>query len=272
MLKLTCRTVSKIPLEVEGILPELVEGLSIADVARLPVQHGNRTEMLGEHFDVESDRHRLADIRFSGDTLNVKRIGERMSRGTIYVENNVGLHCGAYMTGGSVIVDSSAGDWLGAEMKGGKIEVRGDAGHQVGAAYRGSRKGMSGGTIIIHGNAGDELGLLMRRGLIMVGGSTGAFCGASMIAGTIAVSNGVGHQIGAGMKRGTIVVRGPEPEWHAGTAFACIYQPAYFQMFERSIREVGLTDWFSNSPEAIRCHRADLITGGRGEIWHLPAN
>lgn len=267
MLKLTCHTVSKIPLEVEGILPELVEGLSISDVARLPVQHGNRTEMLGEHFDVESDRHRLADIRFAGDTSNVKRIGERMSRGTIYVENNVGLHCGAYMTGGSIIVDSSAGDWLGAEMKGGTIEVRGSAGHQAGAAYRGSRKGMSGGTINILGNAGDELGLLMRRGLIVVGGTAGSYCGASMIAGTIAVSNGVGSRVGAGMKRGTIIVRGPEPEWHAGTAYACTYQPAYARLLERSIRK-----WFPISSEAIHCHRADLITGGRGEIWHLPVN
>ncbi len=187
MLKLTCRTASKIPLEVEGIQPELVEGLSIASIAKLPVQHGNRTEPLGEHFVVEEDRHRIADIRFAGDTSHVKRIGERMARGTIFVENSVGMHCGAYMTGGSIIVDMNAGDWLGAEMKGGTIEVRGNVGNHAGAAYRGSRKGMSGGTILIHGNTGDELGLLMRRGLIAVGGSGGAYCGASMIAGTIAL-------------------------------------------------------------------------------------
>jgi formylmethanofuran dehydrogenase subunit C len=269
MLTLSLKQSSRIPLEVETLLPEWLVDKSIAEIERLPVAHGNRSEPLAQWFNVSGNASDSA-IAFQGDCGNVKRIGEGMKSGQIFVEGNAGLHAGAMMSGGQLHIHGHAGDWLGAEMTGGKIEVRGSADHQVGAAYRGSRKGMTGGRIIIHGNAGDELGLLMRRGLILVGGMASNYCGASMIAGTIVVSGGVGHRMGAGMKRGTIIVRGVEPEWHPGTAFACTYQPAYFQLFERSIREAGLAEWFPNPPETIRCHRADLITGGRGEIWHLP--
>jgi formylmethanofuran dehydrogenase subunit C len=268
MLTLSLKQTSSIPLEVETLLPEWLFSKTIAEIERLPIAHGNRSETLAEWFDVTGDASESV-IAFQGDCGNVKRIGERMTTGQIIVEGNAGLHAGAMMKGGGLEIRGHAGDWLGAEMTGGTIRVRGDAKNQAGAAYRGSRIGMSGGTIIIHGNAGDELGLLMRRGFIAVGGTAGAYCGASMIAGTIVVSNGVGQRIGAGMKRGTIIVRGPEPEWHSGTAFACTFQPAYASLLVPAIRRMGMPEI---DPLTIRCHRADLITGGRGEIWHLPAN
>ena len=205
MLKLTLRTPSTIPLELDGITPERVAGMSPLAVAKLPVQFGNRSESLGEFFDVQPDRDPLADLHFAGDTRHVKHIGAGMARGSIFVEGKVGMHAGAGMRGGSLVLDYSAAGWLGAEMKGGYIEVRGHAGDQAGAAYRGSRRGMTGGTIIIRGTAGDELGLLMRRGLIVAEHACGEFAGASMIAGTLVLLGEVGERCGAGMKRGTIL-------------------------------------------------------------------
>lgn len=264
MLKLTLRAPSDIPLELDGITPERVASLSPLEVAKLPVQHGNRSEPLGEFFDVQPDPHRLADLHFAGDTRNVKHIGAGMARGSIFVEGNAGMHAGAGMTGGSLILDSGCAGWLGAEMKGGHIEVRGSAGDQAGAAYRGSRRGMTGGTIVIRGTAGDELGLLMRRGLIVVERECGDFAGASMIAGTIVLLGEVGARCGAGMKRGTILTA-REPHLPPSFRYACDYRPAFVPILLSKLRKLHLTlpPAFG---ENLRCFRGDLLTGGRGEV------
>lgn len=264
MLKLTLRAPSTIPLELDGITPERVAGLSPLEVAKLPVQHGNHSEPLGEFFDVQPARHRLADLHFAGDTRHVKHIGAGMTTGSVFAEGPVGLHAGAGMRGGSLVLDSDAAGWLGAEMKGGIIEVRGHAGDQAGAAYRGSRRGMTGGTIVIRGSAGDELGLLMRRGLIAVEGCCGEFAGASMIAGTLVLLGEVGERCGAGMKRGTILTT-REPLLPPSFRYSCDYRPAFVPMLLAELRRLQLT-----IPPAMsvnfRCFRGDLLTGGRGEV------
>ena len=264
MLKLTHRAPSNIPLELVGITPERVAGLSPLEVARLPVLHGNRSEPLGEFFEVKLDRDRLADLHFAGDTRHVKHIGADMTIGSVFAEGPVGLHAGAGMRGGSLILDSDAAGWLGAEMKGGYIEVRGDAGDQAGAAYRGSRRGMTGGTIVIRGSTGDELGLLMRRGLIAVEGNCGEFAGASMIAGTLVLLGEVGERCGAGMKRGTILTA-REPLLPPSFHYSCDYRPAFVPMLlaELSKLHIDLTPAFGAS---VKCFRGDLLTGGNGEI------
>src|SRR6266545_911728 len=121
MLKLTLRAPSDIPLELDGVTPERVTGLSPLEVAKLPVQHGNRSESLGEFFDVQPTTHRLADLHFAGNTRSVKHIGAGMTRGSVFVEGDAGMHAGARMTGGSLVLDSGCAGWLGAEMKGGYI-------------------------------------------------------------------------------------------------------------------------------------------------------
>ncbi len=268
MLKLTLRAPSTIPLELDGITPERVAGLSPLEVALLPVQHGNRAEPLGEFFDVQPDPHRLADLHFAGDTRHVKHIGAGMTNGSVFAEGPVGLHAGAGMRGGSLILDSGAAGWLGAEMKGGYIEVRGDAGDQAGAAYRGSRRGMTGGTIVIRGTAGDELGLLMRRGLIAVDGACGEFAGASMIAGTLVFLGEVGERCGAGMKRGTILTA-REPLLPPSFRYSCEYRPAFVPMYLTKLRSMGVNLPVTFGVGTVRCFRGDLLTGGRGEVLVL---
>lgn len=264
MFKLTIRAPSSIPLELEGILPERVSGLSPLEVAKLPVQHGNRSVPLGDFFDVTPDTGRIADLHFAGDTRNVRHIGAGMACGTIFAEGPVGMHAGAQMSGGSLVLDAGAADWLGAEMKGGEIEVRGRAGDQVGAAYRGSRRGMTGGLIVIRGTAGDELGLLLRRGQIVVEGACGEFAGASMIAGTLVLLGEVGERCGAGMKRGTILTA-REPRLPPSFRFACDYHPAFVPMLLAELRKlrVSLPEGFG---QGVRCFRGDLLNGGRGEV------
>ena len=266
MLKLTLRAPSSIPLELEGITPERVVNLSPLEVAKLPVQHGNRSEPLGEFFEVTHDpQGTWADLHIAGDTRNVKLIGARMSAGNVYVEGPVGMHAGAQMSGGSLILDAGAAGWLGAEMKGGFVEVRGHAGDQVGAAYRGSRRGMSGGTILVRGSAGDELGLLMRRGLIVVERDCGEFAGTSMIAGTIALLGAVGERCGAGMKRGTIFAA-REPRLPASFTFACEYRPSFLSLYLAHIAGLGVNVPAGFGVGTVRCFRGDILTGGKGEV------
>jgi formylmethanofuran dehydrogenase subunit C len=266
-LTLTRRESSPIPLEVFGLTPDRVSGLTSLEVAKLPVRFGNRSDVVGEFFVVtpRTTTSLPVEIQFAGDTRNVKGIGAGMKGGTIYVENNAGPHAGALMRGGKLIIDSGSGDWLGAEMSGGQIEVRRSAGSRVGAAYSGNRRGMCGGRIVVRGDAGEEVGLLMRRGSITVEGRVGEFCGASMIAGTIITGGGVGPRCGAGMKRGTIVTFGPEFARAPGFVYACDYRPAYAEVMRRE-----LTDSIDRPINSVRVYRGDLTVGGRGEIWHIP--
>src|SRR4051794_32509534 len=113
MFKLTLRAPSSIPLELDGILPERISELSPLEVAKLPVQFGNRSEALGAFFDVVPAPDRFADLHLAGDTRNVRHIGAGMARGSIFVEGPVGMHAGARMSGGSLTLDAGAAEWLG---------------------------------------------------------------------------------------------------------------------------------------------------------------
>lgn len=266
MLKLTLRVPSAIPLELDGITPDRISGLSAAEVAKIAIPHGNRPEPLGEFFDVVTDPCGFwADVHIAGATQNVKSVGAGMISGKMMVEGPVGMHAGARMRGGDLILDSGAGGWLGAEMTGGTIEVRGHAGDQVGAAYRGSRRGMAGGTIVVRGSAGDELGLLMRRGLIVVEGACGEFAAASMIAGTVVLLGAVGARCGAGMKRGT-VLSAQEPALPSSFRYSCRYTPPFVPLLLEELDRMELRVLPSVFGGGLSCFRGDLLMGGRGEI------
>jgi formylmethanofuran dehydrogenase subunit C len=263
MLTLTLRVPPTLPLELDGLTPDRLAGLSAADVAKRPLPCGNRTDLLGEFFAVAGDPSDGV-LSLVGDCSRIKGIGAAMTGGTVRVDGPVGAHAGAGMAGGSLQIRGTAGDWLGAEMKGGEIVVDGDAGHLAGAAYRGSRRGMTGGVIRIAGTAGDELGLLMRRGLIVVGGAAGAFAGASLIAGTIIAAGGVGPRAGAGMKRGTLLIAGALPELPPGFAYSCEYRPQYLGFLLTQVRHVPGLGGFD--VPAVKCYRGDMMHGGNGEV------
>lgn len=260
MLKIIVRHDSAIPLDFQGILPENLESLTKLEIGKRPVQYGNRTVELGEIAKLTGDPSD-GQLWFGGDTGRVKQLGARMTRGTIWIENDAGWHAGAQMEGGLLTIHGSAGDWLGAEMRGGKIEVYVDAGNNVGAGYRGSRRGMLGGSIRIRGNASDEVGSAMRRGMIGVDGRIGCWAAAGMIAGTIFAGKGFGTHPGAGLKRGTLISGVPLDTLPLGYRFACDFQPAFWPLLNRAEK------WLPIDRTRIRCYRGDILTGTRGELW-----
>lgn len=267
VLTIKYRATTTIPIEVEGVTPDVTKTLSLDAIRRLPIYEGNQQTELGAFFDVSgdpSDEH----IVWEGDLQGVHWIGAKMQSGTIDILGDAGRHVGSQMLGGSIHVAGSVGDWVGAEMRGGRIMVRGNAGHLVGAAYRGSPKGMTGGTLLVWGNAGNEIGHSLRRGLIAIGGDVGDLVGFNLLAGTILIFGGCGIRHGAGMKRGTIGLLGPSPPPLLPTfRKACCYRPLAARLFFRWLRQRE----FTVPDELFECdialYRGDMLEGGKGEIW-----
>lgn len=265
MLRLTYRGTTTIPIEAECLTPNNLAGKSAAEIARLPVQHGNAVVSLGEFFNIAGDSEE-GEIVLEGDCSRVKWIGAGMTSGRMTIHGNVGMHLGAEMIGGEIVVHGDAGDWAGAELRGGRIHVHGNAGHLVGGAYRGSPVGMRNGVILVDGNAGNEIGAAMRRGLIAIGGSTGDFAGVGMIAGSLFILGEPGVRSGAGMKRGTIAVLGGKTAVLPTFRVDCVYKPTFLAIYLRQLRAWGFA-----VPEAClsglwRRYSGDLVALGKGEI------
>jgi len=263
MTTLSLKLSPQAPLEAETITPEAFIAKSSDEIAALRVMHGNEKALLGDFFEIAADGSDA--IVLNGDLSQVKNIAAGMTRGTVIVNGNAGMHLGAGMRGGEIDVFGNVGDWAGAEMSGGKIHVRGNAGHGLGGAYRGSRRGMNRGLIIVGGNAGNEAGAVMRRGLIAIKGNSGDFAGAFMIAGSIIVFGKLGIRAGAGMLRGTIVAF-QKPELLPTYRFGCDYQPVFLKLMLRELKRYGMPVTDEHMSGVYRRYSGDLNRLGKGEI------
>lgn len=254
---------SNFPLEGEAITPDNFTGKSEAEIAALPVLHGNENCQIGDFFTVTGEGSE--EITLEGDLSNVKYLGAGMRQGKITIDGNVGMHLGTRMRGGAIVVKGNAGDWAGAEMTGGAIRISGNAGHGLGGAYRGSRHGMNRGFIWVGGNTGNETGALMRRGLIVVQGRTGDFTGAFMLAGTVVSFGGLGGRPGAGMKYGTLVTYQPA-ELLPTFRYDCVYQPGFLRLILNDLRRKGVTIADELITGNYRRYSGDFNSLGKGEI------
>jgi formylmethanofuran dehydrogenase subunit C len=251
------------PLEVEALSPDVLCGLTHAEILAQPVFLGNRQRRLGDFFEVEGEQS--PSLELHGDLAQVKWIGKGMSKGEIVIHGNAGMHLGSAMSGGTISVDGNAADWLGAEMSGGLIRVGGDAGGQVGAAYRGATIGMRGGEILIAGNAGIEVGMRMLRGLISVGGQIGDFAGMQMKGGTLVLFGRAGIRAGAWMARGTIVAF--EPLKLLPTfLYACTYEPTFLRVYAKHLQDRGVPAPERGWNRPYQRYVGDTCWLGKGEI------
>ena len=265
-LVLTLKHSPDVPLEVEGITPDLLQSKSLADIERVPIFQGNRQLPLGEWFSVAGNPTE-EELVWEGDLSRVHWIGAKMASGRMTIHSDCGRHVGSEMSGGEIHVLGSAGDFLGCEMHSGLIRVRGHAGDLVGGAYRGSARGMTGGTIIIGGNAGHEIGHTLRRGLIAVGGSAGELAGFNMLAGSIVLCGQAGIRPGAGMKRGTIAFLGDQPpRLLPSFRRACRCRPEALLLLCRHLRTLDFQIADEVMTSSYDLYSGDLLEGGRGEI------
>jgi formylmethanofuran dehydrogenase subunit C len=251
-LQLRLTQASTVPIEVEGITPDICRDKSLGEIQNPTAFLGNRELPFAELFDVTGDS---SDERMNwqGDLSGVHWIGAKMKSGRVVVEGNAGRHVGSEMSGGDLH---------------GLISVHGKAGHLVGAAYRGSARGMTGGTILVAGDVGNEIGHSMRRGMIAIGGSCSDLAGFNMLAGTILVFGGCGIRHGAGMRRGTIGLLGEErpellPTFRGGSR--C--RPLTVRLLWRQLARLNFTVPDRLHSCDFELYHGDFIEGGRGEIF-----
>jgi formylmethanofuran dehydrogenase subunit C len=211
IIKLSPKYSFKVPVNAQIITPDIFQGKTPEEIAKLQVWEGNRSKELGELFKISENGNDALEtlvIEISGDLKKVRRIGAKMSIGEIVIHGDVGMHLGEEMEGGKITVNGNAESWMGAMMRGGIIEVKGNTGNYVASAYRGSTKGMRGGKIIIHGNAGNDVGNAMLGGVIKIFGNVGQFVGVNMHDGTIMIRGDCQGRMGAEMRGGKIVICG----------------------------------------------------------------
>ncbi|TGD95347.1 formylmethanofuran dehydrogenase subunit C [Methylobacterium nonmethylotrophicum] len=261
MSVLTLREAPPERLDLAGLTPAFLAGLSEIEAARLPVGTSRRGLTLGDCFALTLDGS--DDLRILGATDRLDRVGAGLAAGRIVVEGDVGQRLGAGMTGGSLEIGGSAGPFAGTAATGGTIRIAGDAGESAGGAVHGAAAGLDGATLVIGGTTGERLGDRMRAGLI-VAKRAGAHAGARMIAGTI-VAEEIGDHPGYGMRRGTLVAarHGALLPTFAETGRQDL---VVLRLMARSLARL--------SPEAaallrapLRRHSGDLATLGKGELF-----
>ena len=256
--------------DLAGIIPEQLTGLSATAVAKRPIHADGREQLLGNLFDVtgQADGDRLV-VR--GNLKRVHRIAAGMTSGDIHVEGTVGRHAGEGMAGGTLTIEGSAGDWLAGGLKGGVVHVSGDAGDHAAAALPRHPMGATGGIVLVEGSAGQLAGARMRRGMLAVGGDCGEAAGFELRAGTVLVAGRLAPRAGASMKRGTIVALGPAPDIWPTFTRGSIWQPPILPMLLAHLAKHGWKSPAATARGPWQHWHGDLTTGTRGEIFCQPS-
>ncbi|MCX9014449.1 MAG: formylmethanofuran dehydrogenase subunit C [Candidatus Methanoperedens sp.] len=204
----------RISVEAENISPDKFANKTAGEIESIGIRMGNYKTTVGELFSVKVNGSGIPEdtkIEMEGDFSRVKRIGEKMTAGTILIKGDVDMHVGSGMSGGKITVSGNADSWAGKEMKGGELVIEGNASYYLGAGYRGESCGMRGGKITVMGNALDFLGEHMCGGEIVVKGNAGILPGLSNNGGKIVIEGNTSRP-GSEMTKGMIIVNGTVEE------------------------------------------------------------
>ena len=266
-LLLTLRARPEQRLDLSGLVPHRLAGLSAADIAAIPLQTTRVRVTVGDAF-----RLRMGDaahIRIENSCDRLDQVGQEMQAGEIVVEGSVGIQAGRLMAGGRLTIRGDAGPWAASCMRGGAIEITGDVGERLGGPLAGEMAGMRGGLVVVRGDAGARAADRLRRGTVVVEGGAGAYAGARMIAGTLIVRRKVGPLPGYLMRRGTIVL-GEGAETLSPTFVDCgVHQLVALRLMAAFVAE--------HSPAVVtRLNRplrrlaGDMAVLGKGELFTPP--
>jgi formylmethanofuran dehydrogenase subunit C len=250
-------------LDLAGLTPARLSGLSVNAIEHLVLATGKTTLHVGDVFQVTGP---LSDeIWFEGGSDRFDNIGRGLTGGIISVEGSVGNGAGRSMKAGRLEIEGGAGAYLASGQSGGLITLGGPAGDYVGAVGTGKRFGMTGGTVVVGGSIGERAGDKMRRGTIIVRGKTGAMAGSRMCGGTIIAEGGLGPMPGHLMRRGTLIT--PVPPHLSGTFADCgIHDLVILKVMRKAMLAELQPLAPRDLPTRVRRFAGDLATIGRGEI------
>lgn len=266
---LTLKHPPALRVDLRGVTPTALAGLSAAAVERITVTHGMQTLPLAELFDITvgASTDGTAALRFIGDLSRFDRVGWQLAGGRVTVEGDVGDHAGGCMSAGDLQITGRAGDLAACEMSGGVFTIAGDVGDFAASPLPGSMDGMRGGTFTVRGHAGERFGDRMRRGAAVVFGDAGDFLASRMVAGTIAIGGTAGRHVGFGMRRGSVVFANANAAAEVPTTFVPAVADAavVWQLLSRDLARHGGP--FAGLPaRAIRRHLGDVAADGKGEL------
>lgn len=265
-ITLILKTEIPLRLNLSGVTPTALMGLSEHAVSQCTVRLGNELVPLGDFFRVGGDASD-GSLIFEGDLSRVDSIGEGLSEGTILSRGPVGRYAGRQMTGGVITIQGSTGPGAGLSMRGGRLCIEGDTGDDLGGVEPGRKVGMQGGVILVNGKAGDHVGRQMRRGTIAVRGDCGNGVMMDAIAGTVFVFGNGAERPGAGMRRGTLFLLGcAEPSILPTFKRGRDIEPLFGRLLMRDLINEGfpIEDQFLNP--VYRVYHGDLLSLGLGEI------
>ena len=249
-------------LDLRGLTPTALGALTVAEVERAPVGHGNQLLPLAEFFSVVARND--DSLVFEGDLARCDRVGWQMDGGRLVVDGAAGDYAGACMTAGEITVWGDAGALVACELAGGMLTIEGNVGDFAASTLPGSIDGMRGGRLVVRGHAGARLADRMRRGTVVVFGDVGDFVASRLVAGTIAVGGHCGAHGGHAMRRGSVVFAGSAPEPQPTFVPAIAEVPVFWQLLARDLARHGGP--FSSLPaRRIERHLGDLAADGKGE-------
>ena len=246
--------------DLSGLRPGALDGLSESEIARLPIGTSWMGLSLGDCFAVAAGDP--GEIRIEGGSPRLDGVGQGLARGRVLVEGDVGQRLGSGMKGGEIRITGSAGPFAGSGATGGLIVIERDADERAGGALFGAVAGLDGATLVIRGRAGPRLGDRMRRGLI-VADTAGDHAGSRMVSGTI-VAGTVGDGVGYAMRRGTLLVgeHGLIPPSFVETG---VHRLVFVRLLRRTLASLAPhLAWLAG--EEMNRRAGDLATLGKGEL------
>jgi formylmethanofuran dehydrogenase subunit C len=249
--------------DLSGLTPATLAGLSAGEIARIALGDGPEAPHAGDIFDIAGTPGETIAIRGSSPFLD--SIGTRLDAGSIVVEGSVGNYAGRLMKGGRLEILGDAGAYLGSGATGGLIHVQGSAGDFLGGARSGDKFGLLGGTVVVDGNVGERAGERMRRGIIVARGAFGPAAGSRMVGGTLWTETGFGPRPGTLLRRGTLI--GPKADELLPTFSDCgRHDLVVLRILNRHVAETLGPLAPKPLPGLVRKLAGDLATIGKGEI------
>lgn len=258
-------------LDLSGLLPESLAGMSDTDIRSLPMHVGNQRLPLGELFELETGDGPDDELLLVPLDTKLDYVGAGMRRGSIRVHGSAGDHAGSAMSGGRLLIEGDCGDFAGSALRDGRLQIQGKAGDRVGAPPAGERQGQRGGVIHVRGRVGERAGECQRRGLLLIEGDAGALLGHRMIAGSVYVGGRAGELAGHGMRRGSVLLRQRPPDLASTLAYNGRQRLAFLPMLLTQLRSLAGDDALPTSSTDMEVERylGDLACDGRGEILIL---
>jgi formylmethanofuran dehydrogenase subunit C len=262
MLNLRLKSTPPQRLDLSALLPHLLAGKTMAEIAALDLATTREKITVGDVFTIRAGS--TDEIRFEGGAERFDGIGRGLQNGRIIVAGDVGMDAGRQMSGGELVIEGNTGPYAGSGMSGGRLVIEGNAGDLLGAPREGEMQGMAGGLLIVRGSAGLRPGDRLRRGTIIIEGHTGDCPGSRMIAGTLIVLGRSGAHPGYLMKRGTIALAKPPAlgaTFLETGSFASTFTATFSRLLEPDSPRAGRL-----FRAALRRYSGDMAALGKGEI------